>query len=270
MPVITGRTPHIHWEERGSGSPLLLVMGHLYSGRMWGPILDGLAAQHRVLWFDNRGTGQSGSTRDATVADLDDDAFAVMDAAGVDSAHVMGVSQGGVVVLDMAMRHPERVRSLIVGCSGALTADKPRAPKWVDYLVHKIPKSVLISRSRKGFGPACPPENIEPTIELMRGEVFNRAGVLAQSKALSKYRTTLEDVAKIQVPTLVLHGTADKAVKPEWGAELNETLPDSRLITYEGIAHNFVAEVPERAVADITAFLAQVDARAADDPAGRA
>jgi 3-oxoadipate enol-lactonase len=260
MPVITGRSPHIHWEERGTGSPLLLVMGHRFSGRMWAPIIDGLAAEHRVLWFDNRGTGQSGSTSDATIADLGDDGFAVLDAAGIESAHVMGASQGGVVVLDMAMRQPARVRSLVVGCSGALTADKPRSKKTMDWVVHAIPQGIAIRFMAKGFGPACPPDRADAAIELMRGEVSDRRGVLAQSKALRGYATTLEDVARIQVPTLVVHGTADTAVKHAWGVELDETLPDSRMVSYEGVGHNFVCEMPDRTAADVNGFLASVDA----------
>ena len=53
----------LSWQERGQGTPILLVMGHRYSGAMWYPALDALSAQHRVIWFDNRGTGQSGSKR---------------------------------------------------------------------------------------------------------------------------------------------------------------------------------------------------------------
>lgn len=228
---------------------------------MWAPIVDGLAKEHRVLWFDNRGTGESGSTKDATVADLCADAFAVMDAAGVDAAHVMGVSQGGVVVLEMAMSQPERLRSLIVGCSGALTPDKPRSPAWVSWLIHQIPPKVFFWLGRKKKSPACTPERHAAIQALLREHTSDRRGVFAQSKALDAYRTTLADVAEVQTPTLVIHGTADTAVKYEWGQELDATLPDSRLVTYEGVGHNFVGEVPDQTVADVNGFLAEVDAR---------
>jgi 3-oxoadipate enol-lactonase len=261
MPEITGRTPHIHWNERGEGTPLLLVMGHRFSGRMWAPVLDGLAARHRVLWFDNRGTGRSGSTRDATVADLGDDAFAVMDAAGIDTAHVFGVSQGGVVVLDMAIRKPERVLSLVVGCSGALTADKPRAPKS-RYATYYLPRWLTMKVAPKAlYGPACTPERLATDLELLRGEVISPRGVIAQAKALAGYAVTLDQVADVAAPTLVLHGTADKVVPYAYSVELDDTLPDSRLIPYEGSGHNFVAEVPDTVVADVLGFLDDVEAR---------
>lgn len=267
MPMITGRTPELYWEERGAGTPIVLVMGHRFTGRMWAPILDGLAEHHRVLWFDNRGTGRSGSTRDATIADLAGDAFAVMDAAGVESAHVFGASQGGVVVLDMAMSSPERVRSLVVGCSGALTADKPRSPKWLNHLLVRIPKPLAIRLSRGGYGPACPPERVRANQELLRGETIDPRGVLAQSRALAAYTVTLEQLAAIQTPTLILHGTADKTVRFEWGAELDETLPNSRLVAYEGNGHNFVAEDPGRVISDVNAFWGDVEARHAPERA---
>jgi 3-oxoadipate enol-lactonase len=260
MPTITDRMPHLHWSERGQGSALLLVMGHRFSGRMWEPVLDALAEQHRVLWFDNRGTGGSGATRDATIADLAGDAFAVLDAAGETAAHIFGVSQGGVVVQEMAMSAPERVTTMIVGCSGALTADKPRAPKS-RYIAYYLPQWLNLKLAPAAlYGPACPPERRAADLELLRGEVFEPRGVIAQAKALAAYSVTLEQVAKISVPSLVLHGTADKVVPFAAGVELDQALPESKLIAYEGSGHNFVAEFPDRVAADVLSFTQDAEA----------
>src|SRR6476469_4469744 len=87
----------IHWQESGEGSPLLLIMGAVYSSEMWYPALPALSARHRVIRFDNRGTGGSTATREASISDMAQDALAVLDAAGVGIAHVYGVSLGGVV-----------------------------------------------------------------------------------------------------------------------------------------------------------------------------
>src|ERR1700679_1155666 len=98
MPFADNKGVRLHWEEKGQGTPVLLVMGHRYSSAMWYPMIPALSAEHRVIWFDNRGTGESDSTRKASVQDLADDAFAVMDAAGVERAHLFGVSMGGGVI----------------------------------------------------------------------------------------------------------------------------------------------------------------------------
>ena len=107
MPFVENRGVRLHWQEAGSGTPIVLVMGHRFSSALWYPILPALTAEHRVIWFDNRGTGLSGMTRQVSIADLVDDTLAVMDAAEVARAHVFGVSMGGGIVLELAIRHPE-------------------------------------------------------------------------------------------------------------------------------------------------------------------
>src|ERR1700709_2051123 len=106
MPFADSGGVRIHWQEQGSGTPIVLVMGHRYSAAMWYPILPALAAKHRVIWFDNRGTGESDTTRKASLGDLVNDTVAVMDAAGVARAHLFGVSMGGGIVLEFAIRNP--------------------------------------------------------------------------------------------------------------------------------------------------------------------
>jgi alpha/beta hydrolase fold len=95
MPFATNAGVRIHWQERGEGTPLLLIMGHRFSGEMWWPVLPAVTPRHRVVWFDNRGTGESDSPATASVAEMVGDAIAVMDAAGIEKAHVFGVSMGG-------------------------------------------------------------------------------------------------------------------------------------------------------------------------------
>src|SRR5690348_7168089 len=115
----------LHWDSTGSGSPVLLIMGAVYSSAMWYPALPTLSASHRLISFDNRGTGQSTSAGGASIAEMARDALAVLDAADVERAHVYGMSLGGVLALELAIAAPERVRSLVLGCSCVLTPDKP-------------------------------------------------------------------------------------------------------------------------------------------------
>ena len=85
MPFADNHGVRLHWEETGEGTPVLLVMGHRFSSRMWYPVIPVLAEKHRVIWFDNRGTGESDAPHTASVGALANDALAVLDAAGVDT-----------------------------------------------------------------------------------------------------------------------------------------------------------------------------------------
>ncbi|MBV9252921.1 MAG: alpha/beta hydrolase [Actinobacteria bacterium] len=248
----------IYWDSKGSGSPVLLVMGAAYSSRMWYPVIDALAEQHRVIWFDNRGIGQSQATKTGTIQDMASDGFAVLDAAGVDAAHIYGASLGGVVVLQMALQSPERVKSLVVGCSGILNDDKPRAPK-VANLIARVPRGVLLALGKGSYGSAASPEAVAKDRAAIKADKASATGLIQQQNALRAYSVTNEAIAGITCPALVLHGTEDKSVRPEWGAELADTLPHAKLVTYEGAGHNYLVSYPAQANADVLAFLASVD-----------
>ena len=259
MPYVERDGCRVHWESVGTGSPVLLIMGAVYSSRMWYPTVPALSRRHRVITFDNRGTGKSTATRVASIGDMAADGLAVLDAAGEPTAHVYGVSLGGVVAQELALQAPERVRSLILGCTGILSRDKPRAPSIVNLMLRVTPRSTLVARAR--YGSACPPERAAVDRAVLRADVAKRRALVAQQNALRAYAVEADAIAKLDMPSLVLHGTEDPLVPLEWGRELVETLPDSRLVTYDGAGHNFVAEMGDRPNEDVLAFLEAVDAK---------
>jgi len=249
---------HLHWEESGSGSPVLLIMGAVYSSAMWYPALPALAAHHRLVSFDNRGTGRSSWTPSASIADMAGDALAVLDAAGLESAHVYGISLGGVIALELALAAPERVRSLVLGCTCVLTPDKPRAPIEVN--------DALLGASRRDladsttYGSACPPEAKARNHRAILEDSAVPQALVAQQNALRAYNRDLVDVASLTMPALVLHGTEDPIVPVDWGRELAATLPDSRLVIYEGCGHLYLVEVADAPQREVLDFLAERDA----------
>jgi pimeloyl-ACP methyl ester carboxylesterase len=262
MPFTTNNGARLHWDEKGDGTPVLLVMGHRYSSKMWYPSIPALSAHHRVIWFDNRGTGESDTTGKISVQDMAADAFAVMDAAGVDSAHIYGVSMGGVIVQEMALQKPGRVRSLIVGCSGPLTADKPRTPKIMT-LLYYLPPSLLkwLFRNRgSGHGSAASPEAVAHDEAMAAADKHSVAGVAAQSHALADYSTTPEALARLTMPALVIHGDEDALVPIKWGQELAEILPDCQFVTIKGAGHNYIIVDPAKANGSVLDFIGRVDA----------
>ena len=120
MPFAHRPGARIWWDQDGTGDPILLIMGHAYGADMWHRTAPELAASYRVIRFDNRGVGRSSDPPGPySVPLMAEDALAVLDAAGVASAHVYGVSLGGAIALQLALDHPGRVRSLILGCTAA-------------------------------------------------------------------------------------------------------------------------------------------------------
>src|SRR3954451_21170158 len=108
----------LYWESTGEGEPVLLVMGLGLSGGAWWRTVDALSRTFRVITFDNRGVGRSrGLTPAYTTDAMADDAVAVLDALGVAEAHVYGLSLGGMVAQQIALRHRRRVRSLVLGAT---------------------------------------------------------------------------------------------------------------------------------------------------------
>lgn len=266
MPFAINDGVRLHWDEKGCGTPVLLVMGHGWSSKMWYPAIPALAEHHRVIWFDNRGAGESDTTGKVTIQQMAADAFAVMDAAEVDRAHLYGVSMGGIIVQEMALQKRARVRSLSVGCSGAFTAEKARLPKLLALLAYLPPallKMVMPHRAQgSGYGSAAPPEDVALAISTLAAQKPNPRGAIAQSHAMADYCTTAEALATLTIPALVLHGDEDSVVPFAWGEELADILPNSRFVVIEGAGHNYLVANPAKANAAVLDFIREAEAGA--------
>jgi 3-oxoadipate enol-lactonase len=267
MPFVDSAGARIHWEAQGEGTPVLLIMGHLYSSRMWYPLLPALTQTHRAITFDNRGTGDSDTTRAPSIAQFAADALAVLDAAGVERAHVYGVSMGGGIAGEFAIRYPERCLSLVLGCTMMKTVKTP-GPSGMAGLIYRLPlglvRALLRGRvSTAAYGSKAPPDAVAEDIKALASDRFTMAGVRAQSMAIADYAASREAFAALAMPTLVLHGDEDTAVDVKHGRELAEVIPNSRLVIFEGAGHNFLVAANAASTAAALDFFDEVDRKAA-------
>jgi pimeloyl-ACP methyl ester carboxylesterase len=228
---------------------------------MWWPVRRALAEKHRVVWFDNRGTGQSDAPKTASVAEMTADTLAVMNAAGLGSAHVWGVSMGGGIAQQLAITAPDRVHSLILGCTTIKTEVTKPHPVLGRMLITLPPGVLKAISGDKAYG-ATPKEAAAQDYAVMKKDKFSVRGVVAQHIGISEFSMSLADAAGISVPTLVQHGTADGVVPYAAGQLLAETIPGARLSTYENAVHNYLLMDIERARREALEFFAGVDATA--------
>src|ERR1700682_3588656 len=120
MTFINNQGARIYWDEQGEGEPVLLIMGLGYPSIMWYRTRPLLAARYRTIALDNRGVGRSDMPLGPySIALMASDAERVLDASGFESAHVYGVSMGGMIAQEFALQYPSRVRSLILGCTAS-------------------------------------------------------------------------------------------------------------------------------------------------------
>ena len=262
MPLAANDGVRIRWESSGSGEPVLLIPGLGYPLEMWHRVAPALAERYRVITFDNRGAGRSdvppGPYR---YADMAADAVAVLDAAGVDVAHVHGTSMGGAIAQQLVHDHPGRVGSLILSatwCGGETF--HPAEPEVYEILVRRAslpPEEGIRVMLPYIYDPATPPERIEEDLVIRLAHYPSKEGYLAQNAAASGWdsRAWLGDV---RVPVLVLHGESDRLVNPANAGEIASRIPGARLVMLAGASHLFMSDRPEEANRIVLEFLASV------------
>jgi pimeloyl-ACP methyl ester carboxylesterase len=248
--------------ESGEGQPLLLIHGLGYAGGWgWGPVLAPLGERFRVLTFDNRGIG--GSDRPPgpyTARMLAEDAVAVLDAAGLDRAHVIGTSLGGMAAQELALGWPERVDRLVLACT---TPGGPSAYPMPEATVRLITEQVDLPRDQRFrvfVRNALSEPYDEAVVDRITALRLEEAQPLEawQAQAAAGMGFDAHDrVAGIRAPTLVVTGTADEVVDARNSELLAAVIPDARLERFDGCGHLFFWQQPERFVRLVTDFLSR-------------
>src|SRR5581483_10859690 len=210
--TVSGLDGHtrLYWEARGRGAPVLLVHGLGLSGGAWWRTVDALAPAMRVITFDHRGIGRSQSLTYAyTTEAMADDAVSILDDLGIDRVHLYGFSLGGMVAQQIALRHPARVRSLVLGAthSGGRRAAVPD-PDVVAFIRRRgtMPAEEAAWASVPyNYGPRCRSEHVDRIADDIARRLrnpFNERAYRAQLLAASLHNC-FGRLERIAAPTLI-------------------------------------------------------------------
>src|ERR1700691_5580618 len=251
---------------RGNGAPLVMIHGAQGDQSMFADLASACAANFRVLTFDQRGSGLSEKPDiDYSIAMLADDTAALIDHVGFSPAHVVGVSMGGMIAQELALRHPGRGRSLALGCTTPGGANEIRAERNAMAGAYPLQPMSAEERGRalaqavysKGH-LARHPEIVAAMIEARRQRPIDPVALGHRMKALSGHDTS-DRLPKISCPTLVITGKDDALISWENSRLLAERIPGATLEILDPAGHCFWLERPEESRLAIVRFLQLVD-----------
>ena len=254
MPSVGVGEVELHYERNGSGEPLLLIQGMSGTHVAWGePFREPLEESFDVVAFDNRGIGLSAPIDGPfTIAEMAEDTAGLLDALGIESAHVVGISMGGMIAQDLALAHPERLRSLTLGCTycggpGSGLMPEENAQKLLGGLASGDREQAI----RAGYEV-----NLSPTFRADESryaafhEMATRVPAAKQTIELQVQAIFGHDTSGrldgISTPTLIVHGTDDGVLPFPNGELIASLMPAARFEPFEGVGHMFWWEEPQR------------------------
>ncbi len=265
MPTVKVGDINIYYETHGEGEPLVLIMG--YGGHIgwWFRQIPGLSQEYRVVAFDNRGTGRSDKPDiPYTMEMMADDVAGLIDAIGIDAAHIYGVSMGGMIAQEFALRYPEKVTSLILGCTmcGGTHTVMPDAEVItllfdVERMAQLTPEEAIREQLpfvlRQEFMDDNP-DMIEQFVTKVVEYPTPIHGYHRQTEAIMGH-DTYDRLPDIKVPTLVISGDTDRIVPVEDSRILASRIPDAELVILEKMRHGFFIEAADEANKIILDFM---------------
>ena len=231
MPTVTVNDINVYYEIHGEGEPLVLIAGLATDVTRYERVIGVLSKRMKVIAFDNRGVGRTDKPDIPYSIDMmADDTAGLLDALGVERAHVLGISMGGRIAVALALRYPERVKSLIL-----VSTIVRRIPiSWARRLLVLVPRIPLLGT----LGDRYP----QPYYAFAR-----------QREASSSYDAA-DRLDEIRVPTLILHGKADRVAPYRLAEEMHAGIRGSKLIAFDG-GHLFSFFQPEKFLEAVLEFL---------------
>jgi pimeloyl-ACP methyl ester carboxylesterase len=208
MPMVKVNDINMYYEIQGKGEPLVLIVGFSTDISEWRPIIDWLSKKYQVAAFDNRGAGRSDKPDiPYSIEMMADDTAGLMEKIGIGQATILGISMGGRIALELAIRHPKMVKKMVLVSTSAKSVQR----KWLLRLLGFI-----------SYLPIFRSKHPQPYYAHVR-----------QRQASANFDCT-DSLDKIQIPTLIMHGKKDRMVPYELAKETNKGLRGSKILTFEG------------------------------------
>jgi 3-oxoadipate enol-lactonase len=250
------------YELRGAGAPLVMIHGAQGDQTMFTGLASALASHFHVLTFDQRGSGLSEKPdMEYSIALLADDTAALMDHIGFSAAHIIGVSMGGTIAQELALRHAHKVRSLVLGCT---TAGGPQAIRIGGSTFTAAYSTQPMSAEERGRALAEAaftkgfieqhPEIIPAMIAARQQRPLDTVVLGHRMKAVLQHNA-YDRLPQIKCPTLVITGKDDALIAWENSRILAQRIPGAELVLLEPAGHCFWLEQPERSGEAISCFL---------------
>jgi pimeloyl-ACP methyl ester carboxylesterase len=266
MPITTNGEVSLYYETFGDEThPTLLLVNGLGSQCINFKVEFCQALAHEgflVVRFDNRDVGLSSHLKGGpkyTVDDMAADAFAVLDAVGSHAAHIAGWSMGGMIVQAMALAHPERVLSMtsVMSAPGPITGERGADVMAAFTAPPATNRDEAAERHLAGLRAWGSPayfdvDRITADAHAAYDRCWDPEGRARQAMAIASSPSRVDALAALQVPTLVVHGDADRLVPPENGRATADSIPGARLEIVEGMGHDYPPQLWPRMIELIT------------------
>jgi pimeloyl-ACP methyl ester carboxylesterase len=254
MPKVELPGTELNYERAGAGEPLLLIQGMSANHMAWGrPFSALLEESFEVISFDNRGMGLSRPVTEAfSIAEMAADTAALLEALEIESAHVLGISMGGMIAQELALASPEKLRSLTLGCTycggaGSQLMDPADFQGLVEAMgsgdAQRVFRAMYELNLSAGF--RAEESRYAEFTEMAAALPAPRETIGLQIQAITAHDTSAR-LPELTAPTLVIHGTADRVLGYPNGPLVASLVPGARLETFEDVGHMFWWEQPER------------------------
>lgn len=263
MPKVKVGDINMYYEVHGEGEPLVMIMGASGNVEWYYPAIPVYSPEYKLVLYDNRGAGRSDDSEiPYAIEMLADDLAGLLNAIGIESAHILGASLGGMIAQQFVLRYPKRVRSLILACTycggpGSSLMNDPElieAGKRMQSLSGEelVMETLRLCVSKKFINDN--PDRAQEMVKIMANRPMTPQAQMKQGQAAMAHNT-YNRLPEIKAPTLVITGDADKLINVENSRIIASRIPGAELAILQGAGHMFNFEAEEEANRIILDFL---------------